>query len=142
MEKFLGKFPNWLRWILFIPIALIAFTLAYPIIKIGNLILGVGSFQGIIGQILLSAMAGGWSGIFFVWVGAKVAPKSRQIVSVVLAVIIALMSGMSLMAKIILNELSSVSWIELIPSLIAGLSGAIAVCYSFYKGEEDSIFNG
>ncbi len=77
--SFLDNIPDWLKWVLFLPTALIAFTLAYPIIIIGNKILSFGEFEGILGQILLWRLAGGWSGFVFVWVGAKVAPKGQPI---------------------------------------------------------------
>lgn len=130
---FLENIPVWLRWILFLPVAFVAFSLAYPIIKIGNLILSFGEFEGLLGQAFLSALAGGWSGFVFVWVGAKVAPKAQFVVSIILAIIIALLGGMSIMARLYLGDASSVSWIELLVSLVAGLVGAIGACYSFYE---------
>jgi hypothetical protein len=137
---FLEKIPSWLRWILFLPLALIASFLAYPIIMIGNRITAPFDI-GHLGHLFFTALAGGWSAFVLVWVGAKVAPRAQFLISIILAVLFGLVVGFMLMAKFGLGERSTVSWTELSISSVSGLIGAVAACYSFYetdsRGKQD-----
>jgi len=36
MDTATVKLPNWLRWILFFPIAVVALAITYPIVRVGN----------------------------------------------------------------------------------------------------------
>ena len=131
--NFLNKIPDWLRWILFLPVSFFAGFAAYPIIKIINQILFFEETEWFLGPILLTALSGGWAGFIFVWVGAKIAPKKQFLVSIILLVFIAVISGISLMSKIVLGPTSSISWGKLLISIGSTLIGAIFACNSFYK---------
>jgi hypothetical protein len=128
---FLEKIPAWLRWILFLPAGLVAFSLVYPIIMIVNCLFSWGEFESYLGQLFLLALAGGWSGFVFVWIGAKIAPREQLLISIILALILALITGFLLIARMSLGDVSSVSWAELLISAVAGFIGAIAACYFF-----------
>ena len=140
---FVDKMPSWLRWLIFFPTGVIASFLIYPLIIIGNRLLSWGEFEGFFGQLFLFALAGGWFGFVFVWVGARIAPKAQFLVAVVLAVILALIMGASLMSRVMLGHASKVSWMELLVSIVAGLIGAIGACHYFYeqdtKAQRDSL---
>jgi hypothetical protein len=117
---FLEKIPSWLRWILFLPLALIAHFLAIVIsMGLPEVLPGYSHLR----QIFLWALFGGPSAFVFVWVGARVAPRAQFLISTNLAVVYGLFYGLALWG----------SWTELIANFGAGLIGAVVACYLFYK---------
>jgi len=134
--RFLEKIPDWLRWILFVPAALLALFVSYPIITIVNKITMVGLGEGFILDICILVLANLWSAVAFIWVGSIVAPKNNFIISIILSVIYGFMLGASFFAKFILGENSSVSWIEMVIILITGIIAAVGVVRYFYGKEK------
>ena len=134
--RFLEKIPDWLRWILFIPAALLALFVSYPIITIVNKITMIGLGEGFILDIGILVLANLWSAVAFIWVGSIVAPKNNFIISIILSVIYGFMLGTSFFAKFMLGENSSVSWIEMIISIITGIIAAVGVVRYFYVKEK------
>ena len=117
---FLEKIPSWLRWILFLPLALIAHFLAIVIsMGLTEVLPGYSHLR----QIFLWALAGGPSAFVLVWVGARVAPRAQFLISTNLAVVYGLFYGLAL----------SDSWTELTVTLTTGLIGAVVACYLFYR---------
>jgi len=133
---FLEKIPSWLRWILFLPLALIAYYLV-------NLLVYVLVATSIPSQVLPWALATGLATFVFVWVGAKVAPRAQFKISINLAILFFLLFSFFLMTKYYNfeglfsgadAELEGLfSWTGLIVDFGAGLVGAVAACYLFYK---------
>jgi hypothetical protein len=134
--KFLEKIPNWLRWILFIPAALLALFVSYPIISVVNKIAPIGLGEGFILDIGILVLANLWSAVAFIWVGSIVAPKNNFIISIILSVIYGFMLGASFFAKLMLRENSGVSWIEMIITIITGIIAAVGVVRYFYEKEK------
>lgn len=134
--KFLEKIPDWLRWILFIPAALLALFVSYPIIAIVNRITTIGIGEGFILDIGILVLANLWSAVAFIWVGSIVAPKNNFIISIIFSVIYGFMLGASFFAKFMLGENSSVSWIEMIITIITGIIAAVGVVRYFYEKEK------
>ena len=110
---FLEKIPSWLRWILFLPLALIAFFLATVIISSGQ------PEEGLFGQIFVWALAGGLAAFVFVWVGAKVAPRAQFQISINLAVFYGLYCFGVLAGRY--EDPEGLSWTQVIVNLGAGL---------------------
>ena len=132
----LQKIPDWLRWILFVPAALLALFVSYPLITIINRISAIGIGEGFILDIGILIFANLWSAVAFIWVGSIVVPKYNFIVSIVLSVIYGCMLGASFFAKFLLGENSSVSWIEMIVTIITGIIAAVGVVRYFYEIEK------
>ena len=134
--RFLDKIPDWLRWILFIPAALLALFISYPIITIVNKITMIGFGEGFILDILILVLANLWSAVAFIWIGSIVAPKNNFIISIILSMIYGFMLGASFFAKFMLGENSSVSYIEMIITIITGIIAAAGVIRYFYEKEK------
>jgi hypothetical protein len=137
--EFLKKIPDWLRWLLFLPVAFIALLISYPLITIVNKItmiwfLGDNNFLVNLGILVLASL---WSAVAFIWVGATVAPRSNFIVSIVLATIYTFILGASFISRLMLGENSSVSWLEMAIAIITGIIAVVGVIYYFHekKGE-------
>ena len=139
---FLQKIPSWLRWILFLPLALIArqFVHFFVCVIVATII---PIWESLPRQIFPWALASGLKTFVFVWVGAKVAPRMKFRISISLAVLFCLCSFILLMGRYfdpkgLLSgaeaELGGLfSWTGLIVDFGAGLVGAVAACYLFYK---------
>jgi len=136
--RFLACWPNWLRWILFLPSALVAMLLAYPIILILNELTIPLYMHGFLTDIFLKVLATVWSTAAFIWVGATIAPDCKLIVSVILTTIYAFLLGGLFIAKLMLGQKSSVSWLEIAISIIVGVVTAIVVVAHFYSQEKSS----
>ena len=133
---FLDKLPDWLRWILSLPAALIALFLSYPLITILNKISMIGIGEGFFANIMILILANLWSAAAFIWVGAIVAPRFNFIVSIIYAVSYSFILGASFLAKFLIGVRSSVSWLEMGIMIIAGLVVAVGVVYHFYEKEK------
>ena len=132
----LQKIPDWLRWILFVPAALLALFVSYPLITIINRTSAIGIGEGFILDIGILLLANLWSAVAFIWVGSIVAPKNNFIISIILSVIYGCMLGTSFFAKFLLGENSGVSWIEMIITIITGIIAAVQVVRYFYEIEK------
>ncbi len=112
-ETFVGKWPTWLRWLLFIPAAIIApmiFILIQSIFSNWFLDLGPNAFY-------LNLLRGVTYGAGIVVVGSMVAPKKQRVVALIFLITIAMMSGVALLyqsSHFVLNE-----FLEDIVTLIA-----------------------
>ncbi len=139
---FLEKIPSWLRWILFLPLALIAYYFVWFYVSVlvnvlFDIIIPTG--KSLFWQILPCALAVGLSTFVFVWVGARVAPRIKFRISISLAVLFCLF-----FIHLMVNRYydpkgkfsgfgAELSWSGLIVEFGAGLVGAVAACYLFYK---------
>lgn len=101
---FLEKWPNWLRWLLFLPAALLVPFLVSTLYIISTTwFLGIGP-----NAFFINLVRGVFTGAGFVFVGAAVAPRYQKIVSLILLVLMGMMTGLSLlsifMGQTTLNE--------------------------------------
>jgi hypothetical protein len=130
---------SFIRWILFFPVAVSVSAVVYPINTIGVQLFSRDGFVGLVGRVVVWSLAGGCSGFGFVWVGGKVAPKGHFLISVILAVIVVFFTGVIVMGWLSFGDSREhVPWMEMVISCIAGLTGAIAACYSLYERESDN----
>ena len=134
--RFLDKIPNWLRWILFLPAAILAMLISYPLITIINRLTMIGLGDVFFVDIGILILANLWSAVAFIWVGSIVAPKNNFIVSIVLSVLYAFNLGISFFAKSMLGDSSSVSWPEMIITIITGIVAAVGVIHYFHEKEQ------
>lgn len=123
----------WLRWILFFPLAVVAYMLVEPIYLVVNLFLIRLSFFLFIPEIGIRITAVMASGFAFVIVGAKVAPKNHFVVAVILASVYLIKAVFILLSVIVLGRASHVTLTEAIISLIFGNMGAIAASYGLFQ---------
>jgi heme/copper-type cytochrome/quinol oxidase subunit 4 len=133
--KILEKIPNWLRWILFIPAAFLALLISYPIITILNRITIFGFFgeNDFLVEIGILILANFWSAVAFIWVGSIVAPPNNFVVSIVLAGIYSFILGISFFARLSMDESSSVSWLEMIITVVTGIIASVGTVRYFYE---------
>ena len=123
---FLEKWPIWLRWLAFIPAAIIApliFLLVQAFFTTWFLDLGPNAFY-------LNFLRGVVWGAGFVYVGSIVAPAKQKAIALSLLIVIAMLCGLALFVQInhfVLNE-----FLEDAITLIA----AGATTYYIFKGDE------
>lgn len=89
---FIGNWPMWLRWALFLPTSFVGSALASVLYMLGNALsgffLGVNLTDGFYFQLISSAVLGG----VFVYAGAWMAPQYQFMVSLFLLILLALIS--------------------------------------------------
>ena len=132
------KLPNWLRWALILPFSILALLIIYPIVKIGNNICNsffIGPDKSPWIQLMTSFLSNGASSAGFVYAGAKIAPRHNFVVSVILAIILGFILGISFISQVMLGNKSSTPWLELIIAIIAGFVCAIATVKHFHDEE-------
>jgi len=132
----LERWPNWLRWVLFLPAAFAAMFLAYPIILILNELTIPDYMKGFLTDIFLRILATGWSAVAFIWVGSTIVPHNKLIVSVILAVIYGFLLGAMFVAKLMLGEASSTSWLDVGISIVVGSIAVVIIVYYFYDEDK------
>lgn len=131
--KFLDKIPNWLRWILFLPVSFLTLFIVYPIVLIGNKITMGFMGGGFFSEIVILVLANLWSSASFVWVGATVVPNKHFIVSIIMGTILSFIIGVMVFAKSL--SLTSLTWIEVIVACIAGIFAICGMIYYFHQKE-------
>ena len=78
MESLIEKLPNWLRWLLFFPLAIIGYLIInIVIIAINEISLPNFITDGFIYNIWLRITADGFSAAGCVGIGSTIAPKYR-----------------------------------------------------------------
>lgn len=123
-----------LRWIGFLPVAVLASLLAWYVVNIlGRFSLG---FVGIgpedfVGKLYFMTAGHGAMGAAFVYVGAKIAPYYRVVMAFILGGIGILVAGFMLFAAIMVRD-----WWAVWGSLYVAI-GAGAVVYGVHAGETD-----
>jgi hypothetical protein len=122
-----------------LPAAVTAMFLAYPIILILNELSIPNYMKGFLTDIFLRILATVWSTAAFIWVGATIVPHHKLIVSVILAVIYAFLLGAMFVAKLMIGEASSTSWLNVGISIIVGSIVTILVVYYFYEEDKKSL---
>jgi len=132
---FLEKIPSWLRWILFLPLAIFAYYFVHVLVSVlvGVLVDAIIPTRGgLFWQIFPWTFGEVLATFVFVWVGAKVAPRAQFQISIKLVVLCSLYHGLVLWGSYLEPEIT-LDRTELIASFGAGLIGAVAACYLFYR---------
>ncbi len=125
----LGTFPNWIRWILFFPVAIIALAIVYPLVRLGNVLFSPVD-HGVLFEIFVTVMSAGASGYAFVWCGAKIAPYKQFAIALLMTTLYCLVAVTILVAKMQLKNIITASWLEIASVVFVGSIGAILACYS------------
>ena len=78
MESLIEKLPNWLRWLLFFPFAIIGhFIINIVIVAINEISIPNFITDGFIYNIWLRIVSDGFAAAGSVWIGSTIAPKYR-----------------------------------------------------------------
>ena len=127
--------PNWLRWLIFLPSALVVLGVTYTVIIWLNTFFYIGFKLPYIEHLSIIMAAGG-SAYCYVWCGARIAPIHQFEVALFLTVIYILLAIIVLFFKFHMGSNSSVSWFEIFAFAIPGIIVAISACNNFHY--EDS----
>ena len=114
-ETFLTKWPDWIRWLLFLPASIIVpmlFLLIQSITTTWFLDIGPNAFYLVI-------MRGVAYGAGFVYVGSLVAPHYQKAVAIILLVLLSMFVAVGILAAVV-NSSPLVNYIEDIIMLISG----------------------
>jgi hypothetical protein len=135
----LTRIPTWLRWILLLPLSMLAHVISYPIMFLVSTY-GLNQYTVgiyfIIANFLTQVMAGFGSAVVFIWVGAKVAPTQKFVVSIVLAVIYFIYICGIIYYKYLYSERFVYTWFQLSIVAISGILACIGTVYQFYDLEK------
>ena len=112
--------PNWLRWLIFLPSALVVLGVTYTVIIWLNTFFYIGFKLPYIEHLSIIMAAGG-SAYCYVWCGARIAPIHQFEVALFLTVIYILLAIIVLFFKFHMGSNSSVSWFEIFAFAIPGI---------------------
>ena len=115
-----------LKWILVLPVSMIAWVIAYWVI---NLLYNIFSHVDI-SQWAITLMSSGGSGMAFVVSGSWIAPRGKKIVSVVLATIMVLFAIISLLLA--LNGYGENSTVVSVISALSTIAGCVLGSMQIY----------
>ncbi len=121
---FVEKWPHWLRWLLFLPSAVIApviFLIIQSIFQNWFLDIGEDAFYFVLMRSVIY-------GAGFVWVGATVAPNHQKAIAVMLLVIVAMFAGAGILSAILVKA-SLMDYVEATIIIVS----ASYVMYSIVK---------
>jgi hypothetical protein len=120
---FLSKWPNWIRWILFLPSAVfipILFYMFQYLMQTWFLDIGPDAFLLVISR---SIIYGGG----FVLAGSMVAPKGQKIIAIILMIIMAMLVGAGTFAAVLNRTFMS----TLVENLVILASAGYTTYYVF-----------
>ena len=124
----MNKIPNWLRWLLFLPLSIIASIFVYPIIKIINSLFD--SIPQL--QLFLFIIGAGLTGYIFVIVAVKVVPKHKVMFSIIMASTYMILAGITLYEKLTFGKIIQMNMFETISLAVVGTISAVITCYQTY----------
>ena len=137
-DNFIGKLPAWLRWMLFLPAAVVSSVVG------STLFIVVVSFFA---KIEPGSLNGGWYrlvqsailGIVFVYVGAFIAPRAQLSVAVILLVLLTILMTLSFSVVILSGGYNNTNaWYVGVHALSSMLGGGGAM-YSLYDSGAEFI---
>ena len=121
-----------LRWILFLPGALIAAYLIYLVIVFTNrwaAFMSQGDPEWILSKVFTEVVSHGAMGAVFVYAGSRIAPGYRKIVSYLLSALVILFGGFALFPAVAARD-----WWAVV-GCICVVSGGALVGYSVVEGD-------
>lgn len=127
-----GLMPNWLRWILFLPAAVLAFMAANAIIAIAHSMSGGGLNVLAVKPVaeIVQAVLGPWA---FVMAGAMTAPRRQTLVAGILLLVVVLATGMALSLTLLVStDKSDPIWFV---AMFVGIASAIYAVRQVYQEE-------
>jgi hypothetical protein len=129
--------PNWLRWVLVLPAAIVSYFAIQIVIAIMNSFTPFPeSFENIFCQ-LINSVAGPYC---FVVAGTMLAPKYNFIVSITLTVLYVIINT-TILVIAIMNGSSTIPLWWLIITSILGIITTIYACARFHKEESHDLLH-
>jgi len=130
----MNRLLNWLRWLLFLPLSIIASLLVYLSIKIiTSLLDNIPQLQ-----IFLIIAGAGLTGYIFVTVAVKMVPKHKIMFSIIMASIYVILAGLILYEKISYGKIVQMNLFGTISLVIVGTIAAVITCYQTYDDLKNS----
>lgn len=94
-DNFFSKLPNWLRWVIFIPLSALSFFIIPILVSLINSFYFINT-QSFIGQLLINA-----AGIIgFVFVTYYCVPKKKGLIAGIECILFCILSGLALFSVI------------------------------------------
>ena len=121
-----------LRWLAFLPAAILAAAVAHFLTTILNTFLGPSEFvepQSLLGKIWILFIGNVVFGAVFVFVGAFVAPVHKRVVAAVLAGLLLVLTGAVVAMALLSGQYGNIF------GMVASNIGGISVALSIHKGE-------
>jgi len=129
-EKFLEKFPDFLRWILALPLAILVSTVIQVIIAVGNSLSYVGP-EWILNT--FCQVVNSWcSGYCFVLSGAIMAPKYKFITSIVFTILFTSTSSIIMTYALTVGTYKGKLLLDIF-LIILSIAASITACIETHK---------
>ena len=129
--EILKRIPHWLRWILFMPMSILAVIIINPLVIIGNRLTGLGT--NLWELLMVWSIGALCSGAIFVWMGATIAPKAKFLIALIMTILYNSCGAIALFSKYLLGAQSNTSWIEMVIYFLLGLVASITMCYAVHE---------
>ena len=128
----MNRFPNWLRWFLFLPLSIIASILVFVLVKLVTLLFD----NFFLFQLFLILPGSGLTGYILVAGAAFLVPKLKVFVSILMALSYGLLSYFIFIKKAVLVDLIQLNPFELICLIVIGTMAALFACYQSYVNQK------
>ena len=122
--------PNWLRWLLVLPSAVVAFFLIQLVVIIGGF-LSDNKLPDWAYQLINSAA----SGYAFVGAAAWMAPGRKFVVAIVHTVVVTVFGVLIVLVAIAQSGRQSDSWLLLLAAGVLTVAGGGVACYAAWDAE-------
>lgn len=128
----MNRLPNWLRWLLFLPLSIIASIVVYLLVKLLSSL-----FESFfLFQFLLILPGAGFTGYVFVGIAAKLVPKYNLVFSILMALTYGILAGVFLTDKTSIVKILQMTSFETICLIAVGSIGAATACYHTYGNQK------
>ena len=135
MESLIEKLPNWLRWLLFFPFAIIGFLIInFFIVAINEIFLPNIITDSFIYNIWLRITADGFAAAGCVVIGSTIAPKYRFRVAIALSLVLIISTFYTAIHYWNLPFYEQdLSFFDLVINVIITIIGSISASFQFYN---------
>lgn len=131
--KAMVELPDWLRWALVLPMAVVAWVGAQiSIMAIGNVFYPMGLWNFATWFVKIGTIVAAPYG--FVWLGAQTAPRHSFIVAIALTVVHAIFATAIFVLAIGVERIAAPLW-WIITGYIVGITVTIVACVQFRRKE-------